>query len=373
MITRVLIENFKAFREAEINLTALNLFTGLNGMGKSSFIQSLLLLRQSELEGKSLTGRLMLKGSLIDIGKGKDAFSISATSDHIKFEVDENYKPMIDVRYKYLSELDALPVDPEHAVFENSKDQSALFNSNFKYLKADRIAPEHNYKANLFAVLEQRFMGYKGENTALFIALFKLDPVTIEEVHHPKAKTNNLIDNIDAWMNEITPGAHVISTYYNDLDVVKLSYTFDAGNDVTPDFSPVNTGFGFTYTLPVIATVLSAKKGDLIVIENPECHLHPQGQAKLGELLAKAAAGGAQIIIESHSDHLLNGIRVAVKNKAIDSNSVSIFYFERDVNDDLHTTTIDQPFIESDGRLSHQPTGFFDEYAKQLDNLIRPA
>ena len=121
----------------------------------------------------------------------------------------------------------------------------------------------------------------------------------------------------------------------------------------------------------MITAILSAKKGDLIIIENPESHLHPQGQAKLGELIARAANDGVQLIIESHSDHLFNGIRVAIKNKLVQVDDVSIFYFVRDEKSGVHITSIEQPIIESNGRISHRPTGFFDEYSKQLDELIK--
>jgi predicted ATPase len=192
----------------------------------------------------------------------------------------------------------------------------------------------------------------------LFIALNKLEPIKLESVKLESVKTNNLISNIDAWINEITPGTRVISTYYNELDIVKLGYQFESGNDFTPEFSPINVGFGFSYTLPVLTAILSAKKGDLIIIENPESHLHPQGQAKLGELIARAANDGVQLIIESHSDHLLNGIRVAVKNSIINEDDVSVFYFVRDEKSKEHITKIEQPIIDRQGRLSHKPNGF---------------
>jgi predicted ATPase len=371
MITRIAIHNFKAFRDAEINLTSLNLFTGMNGMGKSTFIQSLLLLRESDANFIPELRGLRLKGDMINIGKGKDAYSIHADSDVISFEVDYDYEPVVGAAYKYVAESDVLPYDKGNKINRISGGNYSLFNKYFKYLKAERIAPDHNYKANLAEVQEGGFLGYRGENTPLFIALNKLEPLKIENVKHPKARVNNLISNIDAWFNEITPGTHVISTYHNELDIVKLGYQFDAGKDVTPEFSPPNVGFGFTYTLPVITAILSAQKGDLIIIENPESHLHPHGQAKLGELIAKAANDGVQLIIESHSDHLLNGIRVAIKNGYVKTDDVSVFYFIRDENTPEHITTIEQPTIDKNGRISHQPKGFFDEYSKQLDELLK--
>lgn len=374
MITRIVVKNFKAFKEAEINLNTLNLFTGLNGMGKSTFIQSLLLLRQSYINSSRENQGLILKGGdngIIDLGKGKDVYSIHADSDFIQFELDEDYGTFLNLSYDFIAESDVLPFSKSQAQVYHERNESALFNNNFHYLRAERIGPEHNYKANLAAVKQLGFLGYRGENVPLYIALNKLEPIKLPSVRHINAKANNLISNIDAWLNDITPGTHVISTYYNELDIVRVGYQFDDGTDVTPEFSPVNVGFGFTYLLPVITAILSAEKGDLLIIENPESHLHPQGQAKMGELLAKAANDGVQIIVESHSDHLFNGIRVAIKERFIDNNNVSVFYFERDLIDGRHITTISQPEIYADGRISHKPKGFFDEYSKQLDSLIK--
>ncbi len=91
----------------------------------------------------------------------------------------------------------------------------------------------------------------------------------------------------------------------------------------------------------------------------------------MGSLLALAAADGVQLVVETHSDHLLNGVRVAVKEKRVQPEQVSVYYFERDPDADEHTTQIIQPTINADGRLSEQPRGFFDEYARQLDRLLK--
>ena len=161
------------------------------------------------------------------------------------------------------------------------------------------------------------------------------------------------------------------TTHRSDLNVATLTYRFETGENVTPDFKPVNVGFGFTYVLPIIVAVLAARPGDLLLIENPESHLHPQGQAQLGTLLACAAADGVQPIVETHSDHLINGVRVAVKERQIKPEQVSVYYFERDPEAEEHVTQIVQPTIDINGRLSQQPRGFFDEYARQLDRLLQ--
>jgi hypothetical protein len=88
-------------------------------------------------------------------------------------------------------------------------------------------------------------------------------------------------------------------------------------------------GFGLTYVLPVIVLILKAKPGDFIIVENPESHLHPAGQAKIAEMYAIAANNGVQIIVETHSDHFLNGVRVATKNKVIAPDKSQIYFFEK--------------------------------------------
>jgi predicted ATPase len=384
MITRIIIRNFKAFQYAEINLTELNLFTGMNGMGKSSFIQALLLLRQSQRE--LFTKGLSLKGEYVELGKGRDVHCINADSDFIGIGFEIDAKQEHGYSFNVVKDSDLLPIkihsDEQSKWIETVKSNlfsenrmlsvmSNLFSNNFQYLNAARIEPHVFFSANLSKVQQERSLGKRGEHTPLFIALNRSEPIALTTVQHPKAINNTLLANIDAWLSEITPGTRLDSTYLNDIDIVKLTYRFEQGEDFTPEFSSVNVGFGFTYVLPVITAILAARPGDLVIIENPESHLHPQGQAKMGELLALAANGGVQLIIESHSDHLLNGLRVAVKKKLIEPEKVSIFFFERDIENDEHTTRIVQPIIDENGRLDQHPKGFFDEYAKQLDALIR--
>lgn len=130
-------------------------------------------------------------------------------------------------------------------------------------------------------------------------------------VVHPGARSPQLKHQVEAWIGEISPGIQIHYERAETLDAVQMSYSFVAVRDTSARYRPTNVGFGVSYTLPVITALLCAKPGDLLLLESPEAHLHPRGQAKLGELLSRAAASGVQIIVESHSDHVMNGIRVA--------------------------------------------------------------
>jgi predicted ATPase len=123
-----------------------------------------------------------------------------------------------------------------------------------------------------------------------------------------------------------------------------------------------------TYSLPIFVSCLLCKPGGLILVENPEAHLHPKGQVAIGKFLAKVAACGIQVIVETHSDHILNGIRISVRNSVIKHENVSLHFFDREpgISHTVRTT----PKLDSDGRLDHWPDGFFGEWEKGLAELL---
>ena len=108
----------------------------------------------------------------------------------------------------------------------------------------------------------------------------------------------------------------------------------------------------------------------LVMIENPEAHLHPKGQAKMGELIARCAASGVQLFVETHSDHIVNGLRVAVKEKIITPKQVGINYFTKNIENG-ESYTVNTPIkIGINGELSYYPQDFIDEWENQLMKLI---
>lgn len=373
MITRVEIQNFKAFTELALDICPLTLFTGKNGMGKSSFIQSLLLLRQSYLMDASLS-ELTLNGPLVNIGYGKDLLNIYGT-EPISFEIEFDKEYSIYLEYNYSASSDKLDTlnsqSPRERLAEIEKvSYNSLFTNNFQYLNAQRIVPSRTFDASPHAVEVLKTLGNEGQYTVHYLDKYKFKAIPNAGLQHVSAKSNSLLDNVDAWLSEVASEVRVKPRFHPDLQISTLGFEFVDGMDTTPEFSSLNTGFGLTYVLPVIVAVLSAQKGDLLIIENPESHLHPQGQAVLGRLLAMAANGGVQIMVESHSDHLFNGMRVAVKQGLLHPNDFAVYFFSRD--HEQHDIYVDQPLLDMRGRLSYQPEDFFDEYSKQLTEIIKP-
>ena len=158
-------------------------------------------------------------------------------------------------------------------------------------------------------------------------------------------------------------------------DRVTLSYSKNVqGNEIA--FSPLNVAFGNSYILPIILAVLTAPENSLLIIENPEAHLHPSAQFRTGQLLALAAEHGIQIIVETHSDHLLNGVRVMAKagmegKGRTDAGKVEIHYIYQDKDHpELHLN--ERIVLEEDGTLDHWPQGFFDEWELALRQINQP-
>jgi predicted ATPase len=120
----------------------------------------------------------------------------------------------------------------------------------------------------------------------------------------------------------------------------------------------------------VVTALLASRPGELIIIENPESHIHPRGQAELGKLIALTAQNDVQLIIETHSDHIINGIRVAIKENPQLKNDTLLFYFDKIVTGTEQYAKITDIEIDENGTLSDYPENLLDEWSNQLSQLI---
>ena len=387
MISRIIIQNFKSLKNIDLYCRNLNLLTGLNGMGKSSVLQSLLLLRQSYDKGFLKNDGLVLKGDLVNIGVGKDALYQGAEKEEIKFSIDfkidgqgiskswvfgyeENKE---EDEYKY-SDSDLIPY-VEDAVPPDNLDSLPLFNSHLKYLHADRWIRDQ-YERSDFQVIRGRSVGIHGEYTPHFLTHYgsKKDEEVSEKLLYPGTQNRELEYQVSAWMNEVSPGTYVKSQKIKDVDAIKLRYEFDSRTGRSNEISPGNVGFGITYVLPIIVTLLSSRPGDIILIENPESHLHSRGQSAMGRLMALSAQAGAQLFIETHSDHILNGVCVAIHNGLL-RNALSMFHFFHKNAHELESLKYEVP-VGSDGKADDRNLrdigveGFFDQINKDLNTIV---
>jgi predicted ATPase len=366
MINSLRLQNFKAFQDQLFKFKPLTLLSGLNSTGKSSVLQSLLLLRQSYQQGLLPKTGLALNGELVCIGTAQDALFEGAKEDLISLLIMWKHGKGGIWEFKYNREADVLdlvaPTSPEFY-------KSSLFNDNFHYLQAERIGPRPFFEISDFQVRQHKQIGTRGEYTAHFLSIYRDQDIPISNLSHPMATSWNLRNQVEAWMGEVSPGTRIEIKSNPDMDVVNLQYSYGLSNP----YRATNVGFGITYTLPIIVAVLASEPGTLVLIENPEAHLHPRGQSKMGELLALAASCGVQVVIETHSDHVLNGIRLAVHSGKLDPKDVQLYYFEREEKEGQAFTEVVSLHIDRNGRIDKWPDGFFDEWDKSLEALLEPA
>jgi predicted ATPase len=363
------LHNFKAFLDARLDLGRLTLLSGLNGMGKSTVIQALLLLRQS-FEANALTqGRLLLNGPLVQMGMGSDVLAEHAEEETVGLDLYWAEGPASVFRFAYAAASDYLEQTSAHVAAEALRDHS-LFRKRFQHIGADRLGPMAAYPLSEYHVDSLESLGTRGEFTVHFVAKHRDRPLAVQALRHPAAVSGGLGDNLDAWMSVISPGLRISARVMAPLNAASLSFQFVQGRELTREFKPQNVGFGLSYALPVVTALLAASPGDLVILENPESHLHPAGQSQLGRLCSIAAQNGVQLIVESHSDHFLNGIRVAARGREIDAPFVRIYFFERQMEAAKHAVQIVAPELDQEGRISHWPQGFFDEWDRQLEALL---
>lgn len=365
MISKIDIQNFKSLKKVSVNTKNLNVLMGLNGMGKSSFIQMLLLLMQSDkLEYRVID----LNGILVQIGQGRDALYQYAEEDNIIFGLDFEDELKYSWKLNYQKDKDKLKV--ENVVTKELMKKFREKTKRFQYISAERIGPRDLYDASSIVVSDKKQIGLLGEFAAYFINVFGSEINIPEKLRHPKAKSEKLSAQINAWLSEISPGVSLNTKYVPEVNKVILDYQFDLENSKTNSFRPKNVGFGISYVLPIILALLTAEPGKIIVIENPESHIHPRGQAELGKLISLAAQVGAQLFVETHSDHILNGIRVSVKEEIIERANVNIMFFDKVTTEKEQFSRVKQIKIDKNGELNEYPNDFLDEWSNQLLKLL---
>lgn len=380
MITQLKISNFKSHKDTRIELGNLTVLTGVNGCGKTSIIQALLLLRQSFQKNRLEYG-LDLNQPLCSIGIANDAlyqlaengiivfaFTIDNKQDYkFSFDAGKGLKDSFIKKYEY---------NDNACKIEKFSDLS-LFNNDFQYISASRWGGKSVFPKETYAVENQKQLS-QNEGQGELVAHF-LDKYGHEDVmnYYKDDETDDLslLQQTIYWERKISPDITIDVEIGKDNSTYTINYGFNGENDETRpvrNLRAENIGYGISYTLPVIVALLSAKPGALVILENPEAHLHPGGQAELSKLIAKAASFGVQVIIETHSDHIINGIQLACKEYkstpqyGIDNRLVKVYDLH---NKEKHASKIENVIIKENGLLDYQPKGFFDQAENDLYKL----
>jgi predicted ATPase len=180
---------------------------------------------------------------------------------------------------------------------------------------------------------------------------------------HPKESASTLRRQLDAYLDDLFPGASANADPIDRTSLVRIGFRTGRTSDWV---RPANVGYGVIYAFPLLVAVLLAHKNQTIVIDSPEAHLHPKAQSRLGQTLARMASAGVQVLVESHSDHVLNGVRLAVRGRLISENDVKVHFFRGVREDGAHGVVT--PALDSEGNIDAWPDGFFDQ--SELDLAV---
>jgi len=391
----LLIKNFKCFYEIEIPLNDLTVFAGGNGNGKSTAIQSLLLLRRTvehcsewkldHYEYNTPNNLNVELNGVYCLGLGNSINVLPSEFEESEIELGiRKEEKSFDILYN-TNKGDELWITPEKVANHFSHPDNPLFFKEFYYLNAERIGPRITQNIKFYDYYN---VGFQGEFTAQIIddldtleseTKFKIDPKRILN-DKDYLKGSKFQHHINAWLSYIIDGVTIIPIKDSQTHTARIvvENSFSKGK---PTF-PTNTGFGISYSLPIIVSCLLAEKERILIIENPEAHLHPSAQSKMGYFLGVMANAGLKIIVETHSDHIINGIQIAVAKKGIEHTKVTINYFyreektEEELKKDKELGIKQQPSVKSiqmndKGELSEWPKGFFDQTQIDYANLIK--
>ncbi len=356
MIISTKLKNFKGFRHETIfPVSKINLLTGINGRGKSSFLQSILLIRQS-LEEQDNFEKLIFNGTCVNLGTYHDVKNRSTGNDTKIEIIHETTKGLLSLILDRDDKDDMVGV-PERISIDVLSDFR-----NIHYIAADRVGPQEFYvKSTLPKFIN---VGTKGEFVGNVLLQKKDDPI-FEKLIVNDQNTHNLEIQTGEWLSKILDTTNVKVFVSNEESSRIINLTFGIGQ---AKFRPTNIGFGYTYILPIVVSGLIAKEGEILIVENPEAHLHPKAQSNLVHFLSMVASCGVQVFIESHSEHILNGIRLcALKNEIeINHNDISILYFQDD-NNQLFTKLN----IKENGKIDNWVDGFFDQQEIDLAEIFK--
>ena len=341
MIKELKLKNFKCFVDDKVAFKNLTIFTGANAAGKSSVIQALLLYEKAQKEAGKLLDVTDILG--IEVGSPKNLVAQNAKgADKADFTIGMNAH---DVSF-YINKENNLDI-----YAEAEKDAEPV---NICYLNAERIGPRMFYRAGGSEKFRQ-----DGSNALYLMERADSAGVMLPDMLILDSRSRKFSYHVESWMGLIL-GEMQLRT---QIEPEKAQATLSIKNDlVDTPVIPTLTGFGISYELAVVIAGLwaASQENEILVVENPEAHLHPSAQSMIGKFLAMISASGTQVVVETHSEHVIDGARVQMYALGM-TDQILVNYLSNE-NSEIKITELS---VDEKGELSDWPDGFFDQ--KQMD------
>ena len=366
----LILNQFKCFSSYELPVAPLTVLTGFNAAGKSTALQSILLLSQT-LRRNLAGNMLVLNGPLARLGNTGDVLNRAGASSEVRLGVGfadwnltwafapDTGSPARELRLRsgslgsesWSNELwpTGRPLPPE---------VEALMHT--IVVGATRTGLLEAYPEPEDPDLPVGDVGLYGEFAPFWYSRCADDTVPTAR-RCPGDETVTVRGQLDAWLGKLFPGASGFAEVLKGVSLYALRFGIGRSGEVRP----ANVGYGLSHAFPLIVSFLTARPGSVLVIDSPEAHLHPRAQSIMGRLIAQMAASGLQIFVETHSDHLLSGIRLGVREKLLDADRVIVHFF-RDATGPGDNPDIASLRVDPAGAISDWPEGFFDQAERDL-------
>ena len=380
-IAEVTVRNFKCFEALDLPCAPLTVLTGHNGAGKSTALQSLLLMAQGlranpDWEALPLNGDLVTLGTVREIlrnhanplclgarGGEESQEGVVWTFGYDPALRQHGVMPLQGTSYYEGGELqstaDAFRVGmvPESRLLPALRD--AMFLSGDRNVSFQSAAVPHSMATANASIPGD--VGTEGEYAAYWYRECVDEEVSADRRKQGAEEQQTVRAQVDAWLGGFFPGALIQARQLDTTSPIQLS--FRLGED-SPWARPQNVGYGLVHAFPMLVCLLTAPVGSVIVMDSAEAHLHPRAQSAAGRMLGQMAGAGLQILIETHSDHLLNGVRLAVRDGVIPPDDVAVHFFSH--GGDSGPSGVTAMSLDRNGAIDHWPEGFFDQAEQDL-------
>ncbi|MGG0610958.1 AAA family ATPase [Bacillus altitudinis] len=426
-ITRISIKGYKSVKNKEtIDLRPLTILTGKNSSGKSSFIQPILLLKQT-IEENYDPGALLLSGPLTKFTNFEQLLHKSSNEEVDCFEVEFVIDNLHTCSLTYTKKNDEIIVKKaiyvtkykksditEKITIEHEMNSSELKNQLpdrvkkiFKKMNKDhdensisiekdrcfiRVGFTYDIEENV-----KRVLAYPGARPELAIKNIIYLPGLRgnPERNYPVTKVNSnhndrhlpgkfekyVASILHSWQINKIENAETVEKFLNLLDLtnkistkrindtqIEISVNALSSAESINFVNIADVGLGVSQTLPVLVALVYATPGQIVYIEQPEIHLHPKGQYEFSKIIKSALNRGVRIVIETHSSLIIKGIQTEVANKKIKNKDVSLNWFTRN---EMGETEVNSTMLDENGAFGEWPIDFTDVELEAEYNYIQ--
>lgn len=345
MLTQFHVKNLKSIDDITINCSYFNLFVGPNSSGKSTLLQSLLLISQN-IDNPSFG----INGPLVSLGEFREVINFNIKNESIEIDAKVNDE-IIGVSFSE---------NMDYKLTNNISSSALAFSSdkdNFRYLSSQRIGYRDVYDKNLNNYND---IGVDGEFAINYLQ--KNASLVLEDNLVAYSEDHTLLAQVNYWLYKILK-TEINVENISGTDLIKARYEVSKTRFVRPK----NVGAGTSYLISIIISCLSSKSNSIIVIESPEIHLHPTAQSKLCEFFYFISKSKRQLFVETHSDHIFNGIRAGLATSKFCKENIIINYVSLDNN---NCTNLEEVEIGPFGKINNNYPELFNQFDIDLNRML---